>query len=154
MQDFIAEGMKRYGEAALVMVKFGKSIESQLKEILNNRNKWGKLIPSDGAKAKSTTYWSEYPLLNARRNFKLVDKDVILTIAINWYNTKNNNPVYCVWFEPRDLFANNLSNKSFEPNDNLSIANSELRFNPDLEDFNLERDFNRLLDVFLGITFE
>lgn len=150
MNDFLFEGMKRYGEAAKVMVKFGKTIEAQLKEILDSRKNWGEFTPVADAKAKSTTYWSEYPLLNSRINAKWNDKEVLITIAINWYKTNTDYPYYAVWLEQKEQSIEYVSNIMIKSN-NIEAVERELRLYPNPNDFNLERDFNRLLDVFLGI---
>ena len=151
MNDFLFEGMKKYGEAAKVMVKFGKTIEAQLKEILDSRKNWGEFTPVADAKAKSTTYWSEYPLLNARINTKWNDKEVLITIAINWYDSKSDYPFYCIWLGPNELLNDYLSTVSILENESFKIDNHGLNFYPDPDDFNLERDFNKLMDMFLGI---
>lgn len=150
MQEFIKEGVRRYGEAALIMVKFGETIEEKLKEVLDKRQSWRNFKPKDEAKAYKTSYWSKYPLLNAKIEGTMYNQNVILVIAINWYDSLNEYPFYSVWFEPRELSADYLSKQQFMETDNLEIANSELRFNPDPDNFNLERDFNMLLDVFIG----
>lgn len=81
MEEFIEEGIKRYKEASYVMVKFGKEVESRLQNILEDRQEWGAFIPEKEAYAKSTKYWSKYPLLNARKegSIKGQESKVIIT---------------------------------------------------------------------------
>lgn len=82
-EKFVAEGMKRYKQAFNVLVKFGKEIEAQLKAILNNRKNWGQFKPKQEAYAKSTTYWSAYPLLNARLEGEFKGEYIKIVIAVN-----------------------------------------------------------------------
>ena len=153
-EKFIEEGFKRYKEASKVMVYFGELLESKLKSILENRNEWSNFIKKE-ARAKSTMYWSKYPLLNAKLKGKLKDKDkdIEITIGINWYQSELDYPFYSLWMKhsPPNLEE---KFKRFEWGSNCKYYYrtgdncSQLAYIPKPEDFNLERDFNILLDEF------
>src|SRR6056297_557749 len=101
MEEFLEEGMKRYKEVSYVMVKFGKEIESRLQKILEDRQEWGAFIPEKEASAKSTKYWSEYPLLNARKEGNINGQAAKVIINISWYQSDNYYPLFSVSLEPR-----------------------------------------------------
>ena len=151
-EKFIEEGFKRYKEASKVMVYFGKLLESKLKSILENRNEWANFIKKE-ARAKSTMYWSEYPLLNAKLKGKLKDKDkdIEIVISINWYQSELDYPFYSLWMEHSPPTLKEKF-KRFEWGSNCKHYDdgkkNQLTYIPKPEDFNLERDFNILLDEF------
>ena len=146
---FIEEGMKTYKKASSILVRFGKEIENRLKNILTERKEWGKFIPKKEATARSTAYWSEYPLLNAKIEGEYSGTTAKLVIAVNWYQSDESYPFYAVWFEPHEPFTDIISN--FSPQENFETAGRELDFFPNENDFNLERDFNRLLDEWVKL---
>ena len=151
-EKFIEEGLKRYKEASKVMVSFGEQIENKLKSILENRNEWANFTKEE-AKAKRSQYWSKYPLLNARLKGKLKynDNTVTIIIAINWYKSKLDYPFYSVWMENSGLEE---KLKQFKWGSNCEYLDRDgdqpacIAYTPKPEDFNLERDFNILLDEF------
>ncbi len=94
-KEFVEEGMKRYKQAALVLVSFGKEVESLLQSILKKRKDWGPFKPDKKSKAvKSTKYWSEYPLLNARIQGTLHEESLAIGLDINWYQSETDYPFY------------------------------------------------------------
>lgn len=149
LNAFIEEGMKTYKEASRILVRFGKEIENRLKNILKERKEWGKFTPRKDATARSTTYWSEYPLLNAKIDGTYSGQNVKLVIAVNWYQSNENYPFYAVWFEPHEPFMKIISD--FNPPDGFNVVGRELQFNPSESDFDLERDFKKLLDEFVKL---
>ena len=159
-EKFIEEGIKRYKEASKVMVSFGEQIESKLKSILENRNEWTNFTKlSKEARAKSTKYWSKYPLLNAKLKGKLKHKDedieILIGIAISWYESDLDYPLYSLWMKRS---GSTLEEKfkqfeeefeRFEWGSNCKyVEEKQIVYIPKSEDFNLERDFNILLDEF------
>ena len=142
-EKFIAEGMKRYKQASYVLVKFGQEIESQLKDILNARKEWGKFKPKEQGVARSTRFWSAYPLLNAKLDGKLKDhdiqRDIHITIAVNWYQAEGDYPFYCVWIEPNDFILDKMVEYGW--NSAFEFKENALRFIPDPKDFDLTRDY-------------
>ena len=146
MEEFVALGVARYKQATRVMVSFGKEVESQLKTVLENRKAWGQFNPTNEVRAKSTTYWSEYPLLNAKLVGELRGAKVAVVLAVNWYQSDTDYPLYCVFLEPHQPYLESLA--EFEWNPPFELNERSLRFYPDPDDFNLIRDANRLLDEF------
>ena len=150
LEQFIEEGMKRYKEASSVLVKFGKEIESRLQNILETREDWGKFIPEKEAYARSTKYWSEYPLLNARIEGRINDEKVMVIININWYESDSSYPFYFVELYPLNKLLSEVLNQ-FSWEAPYQFTDNKLLFYPRPKDFNLERDFNKLLDEILRL---
>ena len=146
-KEFIEEGLKRYKEASKVMVYFGKRIEKMLIDILENRDAWGNFTRKNKARAKSTTYWSEYPLLNAKLKGEFQKKDAEITIAVNWYASKLDYPFYSVWMTNSDPTWREKF-EQFDWGSRFETYRDQLKFDPDPKDFDLERDFHSLLDEF------
>ncbi|MBA7498186.1 hypothetical protein ES704_00921 [subsurface metagenome] len=152
LKQFIEEGVKRYKEASRLMVLFGKTIEGELQSILSARKEWGKFKP-DITKKKiiSTKYWHEYPYLNAKIFGKIGQKECTIRIAINWYSTDTGYPHYEICLEKGA--DEELLNKFMEYDDNsvLEVRKNSIILNPNFEDFNLHRDFNKLIDEFIKV---
>jgi len=130
------------------MVKFGKEIENRLQNILETRDDWGQFIPDKEAYARSTRFWSEYPLLNARKEGSIKGQAAKVIINISWYQSDSYYPFYSIQIDPRHkIFSEEL--KTFDWNPNFHLIDNALIFYPDPDDFNLERDFNMLLDEFV-----
>jgi len=151
LKQFIEEGIKRYKEASRLMVLFGKTIESELQGILSVRKDWGKFKPDMTKKKRSTIFWHEYPYLNADIFGKIGQKQCTIRIAINWYQSDIDYPHYEIRLEKGA--DEELLNKFMEYNEN---SNFEVRENtiilvPNPEDFNLHRDFDKLIDEFIKI---
>lgn len=144
--EFVELGMSRYKDAAEVMVNFGQEVEARLKAILDERKDWGRFQPNGKLTATSTTYWSVYPLLNAKIEGKFMGEVVKLAVRVNWYAAKTNYPFYAVAFEPWKPFQEQMA--EFEWNAPYQFTDGELRFTPNPDDFDLRRDLNRLLDEY------
>ena len=145
-EEFVAEGMKRYREAALILVNFGREIEASLKTVLEKPRDWGKFAPKKEVRAKSTKYWSEYPLLNARLEGDFNGEDIVLIIAVNWYKSNTDYPFYAIRIETQKNYDAEL--KQFQWKDPFQYKESALRYLPDPDDFNLARDFDQLIEEF------
>ena len=150
--EFLSEGMKRYKEASQLMILFGRNVQNQLQEILTQRGSWGPFKPDETRKKRSTTYWHEYPLLNADIFGSIDKKSCTIRIAVNWYQSESSYPFYMCGLENGadenvlKLFKNhNRKNSDFEIGERVVI------YRPDPEDFNLSRDFNILIDEFVLI---
>jgi hypothetical protein len=151
-EEFLAEGMIRYKQAASVLVSFGKEVEARLKSILNKRRDWGQFIPKGDTRAKSTTYWSEYPLLNAKLDGEFKGDNVKIVIAVNWYQSQSDYPFYYVRIESVDQYLARLW--QYEWDSKFEFKKKALRFYPNPDDFDLARDFDALLDEFIGFLTE
>lgn len=151
LKQFIEEGIKRYKEASRLMVLFGKKIESELQGILSARKDWGKFKPDMAKKKRSTTFWHEYPYLNADIFGKIGRKQCTIRIAINWYSADTDYPHYEIRLEKGA--DEELLNKFREYGENgiLEVRENSIILCPDPKDFNLRRDFNKLIDEFIKI---
>ena len=151
LKQFIEEGVKRYKEASRLMVLFGKTIESELQSILSTRKEWGKFKPDMAKKKRSTTFWHEYPYLNADIFGKISQKQCTIRIAINWYSADTDYPHYEIRLERGA--DEELLNKFMEYNENsiFEVRENSIILCPNPEDFNLHRDFNKLIDEFIKI---
>lgn len=151
LKQFIEEGIKRYKEASRLMVLFGKTIEGELHSILSTRKDWGKFKPDITKKKISTKYWHEYPYLNANIFGKIEQKQCTIRIAINWYGSDTAYPYYEIRFEKGtdeellNKFRTYNNDSAFEVRENCIIIC------PDPKDFDLHRDFNKLIDEFIKI---
>ena len=146
--EFVAEGMIRYKEAASVLVSFGKEVEAQLTSILNKRSEWGRFIPEGDSRAKSTNYWLQYPLLNAKLDGEFEGDNIKVVIDVNWYQSQSDYPFYSVWIEPRDKYQARLEQHDWDSI--FEFKEIGLRFYPSPDDFDMTRDFDALLDEFIG----
>jgi hypothetical protein len=147
---FLAEGMKRYRQATKIMMEFFQTTQIELQEILKNKKEWGKtFIPKDIIKVKSTKYWDEYPLINAQRAGTIDGQPATIKMAINWFESDSDYPFHKVSFgnAPEKYFKN----LSYDEIGKIRLAENRngLIFNPDQTDFNLERDFNNLINEFV-----
>ena len=143
---FVAEGMGRYRRASATLVAFGEEVERRLQLILSNRakDKWGAFVPSTTKPTRSTRYWSKYPLLNAKIDGTIGEQELMVSIAINWYEADGDYPFYSLSFEPVDRYAESMA--QFPWCEKVVCDGSSLRLDPDPQDFGLERDFTLLFD--------
>ncbi|MBA3061672.1 hypothetical protein KKB17_01885 [bacterium] len=152
LKKFIEEGVTRYKETSRLMVLFGKTIEGELQGILSTRKEWGTFKP-DTIKKKviSTKYWHEYPLLNAKIFGKIGQKQCTICIAINWFWSDTDYPHYEIRLEKGA--DEELLNKFMEYSENgvFEVRENSIILCPNPEDFNLHRDFNKLIDEFIKI---
>ena len=153
LNQFLSEGMKKYKEASMLMVLFGKNIEKELQDILEQRKEWGSFKPEKTKKTRSTKYWHEYPLLNAEITGSINNKNYTIRIEIDWFQAEDEYPNYLVHFQydnPEESIINKFI--AYESVNNFeNINNSGLKVYPDPNDFNLKRDFNLLIDEFVKI---
>lgn len=155
MEQFVAEGMMRYKRASAVLVSFGKVMKRRLQQILSQRASvgWGRFAPGKGKSIKSTTYWSEYPLFNAKIDGLLGETPLRLSLEVNWFMAAGDYPYYAVSLEPAAPYCEQLQAFRWKPGVSPLGGNSGIGLDPDPSDFDLERDFGTLLDEmvrFLG----
>ncbi len=153
MTEFLAEGLKQYKKASHVMTVFFRNTQAELQGILERRKKWGSVFePKGTVKIKSTKYWDEYPFINAFIDGTIEGEAARIGIAINWYQSKSEYPIFGVWLQvgPEKKVHNiraYIKKGRFE----LAEEIAGLNMDPNPEDFNLERDFNILIDEFVKI---
>ncbi len=149
INDFITAGIQRYKQATETYFTFRKELQDKLQSVLKTRENWGLLKPNINS-IKSTTFGQEYPLLNSRINCKFAGKDLTLVIAVNWYQSENDFPFFTVWTEKTaDLTNLMLKQKQYNWNSNFKYEKDALRFYPNPDNYNIETDFNNLLDEFI-----
>jgi len=147
-KKFLEEGMKRYKQASLVMVSFIEELEALLQEILLKQKDWGPFEPSQTGKITgSTRNWARYPGLNARIKGKYGDKDSEVVLSIIWYESNTDYPFYTVSLSPGTVYT--LERKNFDWDNKCEPEENRLRFDPDPNDFNPERDFKFLLNEYI-----
>ena len=152
-EEFLSLGMKKYKQASATLVSFGQEVEERLQRILSERtpDKWGNFVPDQTKRTKSTKYWSQYPVLNAKIDGTVGGAAVRISVDINWYQSEREYPFYSVWLDPGDPYLEAMS--EFDWRDDVNFSESGIRFVPNENDFALERDFGILLDEiarFLG----
>lgn len=150
--NFLAEGMKRYKKASQIMVNFYENTKLKLQQILENRKEWKVFKPGEVKKIKSTKYWDQYPYANALVSGKINGKPATIKIAINWYWSESDYPFYTIdFYDIKDEeYIEKLSSYKKRGKVELSTDKRSLVLYPNPDDFNLERDFNLLIDEFLG----
>jgi hypothetical protein len=153
MKDFLAEGLKNYKKASSVMMEFFINTQDELQAILKKRNKWGSAFkPKETTKVKSTKFWDKYPLINALIPGDIEGKAVQIKIAINWHDSKSDYPFYAVYLvDGPDVIYEKISTYKKRGRFDLKSDERGLIMDPNPEDFNLERDFNILIDEFVKI---
>lgn len=144
--EFIKEGIQRYKQATNIYFTFRKELQDKLQNILRKRKQWARLNP-DFQSIKSTTFGQDYPLLNARINCSFDDEVLTIVIAVNWYQSETDFPFFTVWLENGTGRQEKL--ERFEWNESYKFIEKSLRFYPDPESYNLEKDFEALLDEFI-----
>jgi hypothetical protein len=150
IEEFLSLGMQRYKQASATMVSFGQEVEARLQRILSERtpDRWGNFLPDHVKQAKSTRYWSQYPVLNAKIDGTINGAAVRITIEINWYQSESEYPFYSAWLDPADPYLQAMS--EFDWSNGVYFEENGIRLAPDEEDFALERDFNILLNEFVN----
>jgi len=152
LKQFIEEGVTRYKETSRLMVLFGKTIEGELQSILSTRNNWGKFNPEKTIHSVgSTRYWSEYPLLNAKIFGKIGQKECTIRIAINWYKSDIEHPYYEICLEKGADEELLIKFTEYNESGIFEVRENSIILCPNPEDFNLHRDFNKLIDEFIKI---
>ncbi len=144
--DFIAEGMKKYKCATAAMISFQNEIETRLQDILVKRpaENWGEFQSKKLVKSKTGRTWNQYPTAIAKINGIVEGKEIEIGIVVSWYTSESDYPIYSAWADPREQYLSLM--KSFEWQPQVRCGEWGISFNPDENDFNLERDFNLLLD--------
>jgi hypothetical protein len=152
LNNFLAEGMKRYKKASEIMIEFYENVKLKLQQILENRKEWEIFKPGEVKKIKSTKFWDKYPFANAQIAGKINGRPATIKIGINWYASESDYPFYGIWFydTKADEYIEKL--KSYKKHGKVELSNDKnsLVLYPNPDDFDLERDFNLLLDEFLG----
>lgn len=146
LQAFIETGMSRYGRAQLTVFRFGKHLQEILSEILRSRSTedWIPFVPSVPTRIKSTSYGQEYPLRNSHIEGSINGRSVRVSIAVNWYQSDTDYPFYAADIRVDDSVVYGL--KAFVWNDPITGGPDGPILVPDPEDFDLYRDFSKLLD--------
>jgi len=151
INEFLAEGMKRYKQATSVMISFQNETEHRLQNILSSRSadEWGCFVPGEMVNGKKRRNWSEYPAFHAGINGYINDTTVCVWIGINWYESENNYPFYYAKLETTNDYQNAI--REFVWQQGIYQCEGwqnipEIRFDPNQNDFNLERDFTQLLN--------
>lgn len=146
-ENFIKEGLKRYKQASEVYFTFRKELQNKLQAILKARKDWGLLKPNISS-VKSTTFGQDYPLLNSRIDCDFNGKILTLVIAVNWYQSESDFPFFELWIEKADA---DFSSKQdlFNWDSEFSLENKAICYYPNPENYNLDKDFNKLLDEFI-----
>jgi hypothetical protein len=146
LRAFVEAGMSRFGRAQLTVVTFAKHIEEILSEILRSRDRsdWGPFLPNVPTKVRSTNYGKEYPLRNARIEGTIDGKPARVTIAVNWFQSETDYPFYGADVTVEESVVDGL--ESFGWNDPVTVGPAGPILVPDPADFDLHRDFSRLLD--------
>lgn len=143
---FIREGIKRYKQANQVYLTFRSEMQNKLQSILKNRKRWRKLNP-DFNSVRSTRFSGA--ALNARIKVKYEDIVQIIVIIIDWEISDNDFPYFCVWLED----SNNriLDIQKIDWSDDYFYENKTLKYKPNPDNYDLEKDFDRLLNEFIRI---
>lgn len=150
MKEFLAEGMNRYKQASKVMMEFFKNTQAELQEILKRKKEWGDTFKrKEIITVKSTKFWDEYPLINAQIEGTIDGKTARIQISINWFRSDLEYPYYSIeFYDAPEKFYKNIS---YEKQGKYELLDQNwLIFYPDPKDFNLDRDFNLLIDEFLS----
>ena len=151
LKEFLADGLKRYKKASHVMMEFFTNTQDELQGILKRKKDWGSAFkPKETKMVRSTKYWDKYPLINAQIEGTVGGKPVIIKIAIDWFTSESEYPIYEVWLdEGPDILYENISAYKKRARFKLMKDNLGLIFDPSPEDFDLERDFNILINEFV-----
>ena len=143
---FIKEGIIRYKQANQVYLTFRSEMQKKLQSILKKRKRWGTLKP-DFNSVRSTRFSGA--ALNARIKVEYEDVVQIIVIVMDWQISESDFPYFCVWLED----SNNriLDVQKTDWDDNYFYENKTLQYKPDPDNYDLEKDFNHLLDDFIKI---
>ena len=147
IDTFLYEGMSRYKKANEVYHTFRRELQSKLQLILKTREDWGDIEP-DIETIKSTTYWPEYPLINARITCDWKGKSIVIVIAVNLYDVEDDFPVLCLWIEKGKKYW--PSQEVFVWSNEFTYEKHQLRFQPNSDSFILEDDFEKLFNEFVS----
>ncbi|MFC1579162.1 hypothetical protein ACFL3Y_02110 [Pseudomonadota bacterium] len=146
-EEFVALGMSRYKQASATLVSFGKEVETRLQKILAKRIPDGftGFIAKESKMPRSTKYWSAYPLLNAKLDGEFATSPLTITIAVNWFESDTEYPIYTLTLDQNNTISDSM--KEFDWQNHVQLYSDRgIQFFPNENDFNLERDFDILLD--------
>ena len=153
-KDFLKEGMKQYQTALEMVNAFYKEITNKLHDVLEHHNNWGIFIPEKDAKIKSTNSAQEYAWMNATLPGKIENENGTVEIQIDWYGSKKEYPYYMVRF----IYTNckdhiqKLQKANFEKYQFYKNQSGDgIMFQPNPEDFNIEKDFEEMISEFIGV---
>jgi hypothetical protein len=151
MKEFLAEGFARYKQASHVMKEFFTNTQNELQNILTKRKDWGSVfVPKETIKTKSTKYWDAYPLVNAEKTGSIGGETVRIKIAVNWFASKSEYPFFTAYLKngPEKIYQNIVA---YYEKAQFELRSDERGFilYPKQDDFDLERDFNILIDELL-----
>ena len=143
--NFIKEGILRYKQANQVYLTFRNEMQKKLQSILRKRKNWGKLKPNF-KNIRSTRF--KGAALNARIKVEYEGVVQIIVIIIDWQISESDFPYFRVWLED----SNNkiIYTKQINWSDDYFYEDKSLRFKPDPDNYDLEKDFNDLLDEFIS----
>lgn len=157
-RDFLLEGMKAYKKAAMVMKTFYNTTQDRLKRILESREDWGDFVPVETKSIRSTKYWDDYPYINAQIHGTIDEEPATIEIGVNWYESETDYPFYCAYiYNPAGKYDERMVRYSREGRMSSYRRDSghlSLKFDPDFDDFDLERDFDILLDEFVKVILQ
>ncbi len=155
--DFLAEGMKSYKKASMIMGAFFNNIQSKLQDILKSRKEWGTFHPKETKAIRSTKYWADYPYINAQIHGTHNGEPTVVEIAVNWFYAETDYPFYWAYvYSPQEKYDKKILSYPKEGKIKRYTdrhGHGFLILMPNPEDFNLERDFNILLDEFVKTVF-
>ncbi|WP_068546548.1 hypothetical protein [Thalassotalea crassostreae] len=149
IDTFIYEGITRYKKANEVYHTFRRELQNKLQLIIKTRDDWGDIVP-DLDSIKSTTYWPEYPLINARVQCEWHGEQIIIMIALNWYDSGDDLPLLALWIEKGRKYW--PSQESFAWSEDFTFEKSQLRYKPNPDSYVLEDEFDKIFNEFLNFT--
>lgn len=149
MKEFLAEGLKYYKKANLVMSEFSNSIQTELLGILKNRENWGPVFKPGGSdKIKILKYGGNTPIFVAQIEGKVGGTPAPIRISINWQESEY--PFYEIWFfdGPPGIYE---KFKAYKKKGRVEQSlDRGLKMYPDPDDFDIERDLIILIDEFVS----
>jgi hypothetical protein len=155
LDDFLAEGMKRFKKASATMVAFEEALQTKMMNILSARADigWGNFVPNGKAATKCSRNWKQYPGLSAYIDGTFRGADLQIWIRIDWYSQESDCPIFCGCLYPHSDYRNEFAR--YEWRDGISKHENEISITPCEDDPDLERDFGLILDElvrFLGCS--
>ena len=142
---FIEEGMKSYKKASEVAALFRNEVENILKSILKARTDWGPFEKNTIKQPQSSKYWTEYPYINANLQGQFKGSAHNIRLAINWMSADY--PIFSILFyDKNESYKEEMEQFDWRPEFSFE---KDLRFTPNPDDLDIERDFNLLIDEFV-----
>lgn len=151
MKEFLAEGFRRYKQAYHVISEFSTNTQNELQDIIIKRKNWGSAFkPKELNKVKSYKY-GDPGIFNAQIEGTIEGKPATLRISVNWFQSESDYPFYEIWFYDGPESAYEKTG-SFKTKGRIEMSGADhrgLKMYPDPNDFDLERDYNALIDEFV-----